>query len=311
LHFNAKKEEEMASNRTFLMSQLALRMRTAALAMIMAGVATLVSATQPSAPGDGALLALGDSVAFGYIAADGFAYVNPNNFVGYPPYVGGDLRLDTANAACPGETSSSFISSTGADNGCRDFRASFPLHVSYTSTQLDFATNFLATHRQTRLVTITLGANDGLLLENSCRGDPACIQAGLPLALATLYSNVDTILRSLRSTGFRGVLMVVNYYSVDYTDPGQTGLALLVNQTLAAVAKANGAVVADAFTTFQTAASTSFAGGKTCRAGLLNVDPSDATQMSCDKHPSQSGQQLLADTVEAAYQAARHGNQGD
>jgi len=298
----------MASNRGFPVSQLAIKLRAATLAIVMAGAATLASAAPPAALGNSSSLALGDSVVFGYIAADGYAYVNPSNFVGYPDYVGRDLRLDTANAACPGETSSSFISSTGADFGCRGFRANFPLHVSYTSTQLGFATNFLATHKQTRLVTISLGANDGLLLEESCNGDPACIQAGLPQAVATLTSNMNTILRTLRATGFRGVLMVVNYYSVDYTDPGQTGLTVLLNQTLAAVAGANGAMVADAFTAFQSAASTVFAGGKTCKAGLLNVNPLDATQMSCDDHPSQSGQQLLADTVEARYQAARPGS---
>jgi lysophospholipase L1-like esterase len=298
----------MASIRGFSLSRLAITARAAALAMVMAGAATLASAEPPDAPGNRSLLALGDSVPFGFIAADGFAYVNPDNFIGYPSYVGGDLRVHTANAACPGETSSSFISSTGPDNGCRAFRASLPLHVSYTSTQLGFATNFLATHKHTRLVTIMLGANDGLLLEGACNGDPACIQAGLPQALATLAANIGTILHSLRATGFRGVLMVVNYYSLDYTDDGQTVLVALLNQALAAAAAANGAVVADAFTAFRLAASTPFAGGKTCKAGLLNVNPSDPTQLTCDDHPTQSGQKLLADTVEAAYQAATPGN---
>ena len=297
----------MAANQGFPLSQLAIKLCAAVLAMVIAGAATLASATPPPAPGNSAFLALGDSVAFGYIAGDGPAYVNPKNFVGYPDYVAGDLRLDTADAACPGETSSSFIFPTGADNGCRAFRASFPLHVSYTSTQLDFAMNFLATHKQTRLVTISLGANDGLLLQMSCNGDPACIQAGLPRAVATLSLNMDTILRSLRATGFRGVLIVVNYYSTDYTDPQQTGLTVVLNQTLAAIAGANGAVVADAFTAFQVAASTPFAGGKTCKAGLLNVKPLDATQTLCDDHPTQSGHQLLADTVEATYKAASPG----
>jgi lysophospholipase L1-like esterase len=269
----------------------------------MAGAATLASAATP-APGNGAYLALGDSVAFGYIAADGYAYVNPNNFVGYPNYVGGDLRLDTTNGACPGESSSSFVSATGADNGCREFRSSFPLHVNYPSIQLDFATGYIATHKQTRLVTITLGANDVFLLEQSCLGDPVCIQNGIPLAQATLYANMSAILGNLRAAGFRGVLMVVNYYSVDYTDPAQTGVTIAFNQVLAAAAQANGAVVADVFTAFQTAASSSFAGGQTCKAGLLNVNPSDPTQMSCDVHPAQSGQRLIADTVEARYQAA-------
>ena len=77
--------------------------RTAALAIVMAAAATLASATPPSAPGNKSFLALGDSVPFGYITADGYAYVNSNNFVGYPDWAGGDLRLDTANAACPGE----------------------------------------------------------------------------------------------------------------------------------------------------------------------------------------------------------------
>jgi lysophospholipase L1-like esterase len=85
-------------------------------------------------------------------------------------------------------------------------------------------------------------------------------------------------------------------------------LVKLLNQTLATVASANGAVVADAFAAFKAAASTTFAGFKPCKAGLLNVNPSDATQTSCDVHPSQSGHQLLADTVEATYKAASPGH---
>ena len=298
----------MATNQGFPMSQLAIKLRTAALAAVIAGSTTLASATPPLDPGNGSFLALGDSLPFASIAGDGPAYVNAKNFVGYPDYVGGEERLDTVNAACPGETSSSFIFSTGADVGCRAFRANFPLHVSYTATQLDFALNYLAAHKQTRVVTIQLGANDGLLLQMSCNSDPACIQAGLPQAVATLTLNMDTILRSLRATGFRGVLIVVNYYSLDYTDPQLTGLTVLLNQTLAAVAGANGAVIADAFTAFKAAASTPFAGGKTCKAGLLNVKPFDATQTSCDDHATQSGHQLLADTVETAYKAASPGH---
>ena len=120
----------MASIRRCSLSQLALKFRAAALATVMAGVATLASADPPAAPGNGAFLALGDSAPFAMIKGDGFAYVNAKNFVGYADYVGRDLRLDTANAACPGETSSSFILPAGADIGCRSFRASFPLHVS-------------------------------------------------------------------------------------------------------------------------------------------------------------------------------------
>jgi lysophospholipase L1-like esterase len=294
----------MAANQGFSWSRLAIRRCAAAFAMIIAGAAALTPAAPALADDDdGSYLALGDSVAFGYIANDGFAYVNPKNFVGYPYHVDAD-RVDVVDAACPGEASSGFIFPTGADNGCRPFRARFPLHVSYTSTQLDFAISFLATHRRTRLVTIQLGANDVFLLQNACKGDPACVQAGLPQTLATLGLNMNTILSGLRSTGFHGVIVVVNYYSLDYTDPVETGVSAAINQTLAAAAKANGAVVADAFTAFQAAASTPFAGGKTCNAGLLNVNPADPTQQTCDVHPAQSGHQLLAEAVEAAFSAA-------
>jgi lysophospholipase L1-like esterase len=151
------------------------------------------------------------------------------------------------------------------------------------------------------LVTIGLGANDVFLLEAGCSNATnfiLCVETGLPAVLAGISSNLDIILRGLRATGYRGVIMVVNYYSPDYTDPVQTGIVSAVNGTLATVAGNNGALVADAFSAFQTAALTSFAGGRTCMAGLLNVNPQN--NLLCDVHPAQSGQQLLADVVEDA-----------
>ena len=68
----------MASNRGFPVSQLAIKLRAATLAIVMAGAATLASAAPPAVSGHSSSLALGDSVVFGYIAADGYAYVNPS-----------------------------------------------------------------------------------------------------------------------------------------------------------------------------------------------------------------------------------------
>jgi len=254
--------------------------------------------------GEAHYLALGDSVAFGYITQDGFAYVNPSNFIGYPEYVGRWLRFHTANAACPGETTGGFLSLTAVDNGCNAFRAEFPLHVAYTSSQLDFATAFLKDHRETRLVTIALGANDGFLLEDSCAtaaNPELCIEAGLPALLATVEGNMQTILGDLRATGYGGAIVVLNYYSTDYTDATQTELTELLNQAMSAPAAAFGAVVADVFSAFEKAATP--AGGKTCNAGLLNVNPQN--QALCDVHPTQSGQRLMAQTVVRALAAAR------
>jgi lysophospholipase L1-like esterase len=275
-------------------------------ATVVGGISTLALLLSGSAPAgandDQSYLALGDSVVFGYITKAGFEYGNPHNFVGYPDYVSQALRFSTTNASCPGEATGGFISATGADNGCRSFRASAPLHVAYTGTQLQFATTFLAAHRNTRLVSIGLGANDAFILETACAGDPTCIANGLPQVLATISANMRTILDAIRATHFHGVLMIVNYYSLDYSDAAATGLTQLLNGAITASAGADHAVVADAFDAFKSAASTSFAGGNTCKAGLLNASPQN--QFLCDVHPSQSGQQLLAHTVENTYAAA-------
>jgi lysophospholipase L1-like esterase len=254
---------------------------------------------------DARALALGDSVVFGYITHAGHEYVNASNFIGSPEYVGGMLELTVANAGCPGEATSSFLSSTGADHGCRPFRAAFPLHVAYSSTQLAFATSFLLRHRDVRLVTIGIGANDLFILQDACAADhnpQLCFEAGLPTLLATVASNMATILADLRATGFSGVIVIVNYYSLDYSDPAGTGLTELLNQAITAPANAYGAVVADVFTAFQTVVANPVLGGKTCNAGLLNVDPQK--QSLCDVHPSQSGQRLIAKTITQAYRRA-------
>jgi lysophospholipase L1-like esterase len=284
------------------LAPVARRTVQAALALCLVGSSTLALA---EAPRNNKMLSLGDSVVFGYITQDGPAYVNPDNFIGYPEIVGNALRLDPVNASCPGETTAGFLSLTGADNGCRLYRARFPLHESYSSTQLDFALAYLgANRRKTRLVTLSLGANDGFLLIAGCNNDPACIQANLPAALGAVFTNLNTSLGALRATGYQGVLMVVNYYSTDYSDAGGTALTMALNQTLAAAAGVHGAVVADAFTAFQQAAAA--AGGKTCFAGLLNGNP--ANQTACDVHPSITGQRLLAQTVQTTYRALRRGD---
>jgi len=245
-------------------------------------------------------LALGDSVSFGYIAQAGFEYRNSDNFIGFPQYVGQALGLTPTNAACPGETTAGFSSATGSDNGCRPFRANFPLHTKYSGTQLAFATAFLKAHPNTKLVTIQLGANDAFLLESQCKNDATCIAAGLPALLTTIGTNMDRIFRTLRGSHFHGRLIVVNYYSLDYGDPAATSTTGLLNQAITSHARADGAIVADAFTAFRHAAAS--AAGHTCAAGLLNASPQ--SQFTCDVHPSQSGQELLAKAVESAYAGA-------
>lgn len=248
-------------------------------------------------------LALGDSVAFGYLAnpptpaGGGSAYKNAASFVGYPTYVGNFLDLSTTNASCPGETTGSFIDTKAADNGCRVYRGSYPLHVSYPGqSQLDYAVAFLKAHPTTELVTIGAGANDGLLVIEQCGGlgNTACINAKIGPALSALTTNLTTIVQAVRNAGFNGTLVLVNFYSLNYANAFETQLVGQLNSAIASVASANHLGLADAFSAFQAAANR--VSGNTCTTGLLAAGSSSLG--SCDLHPSLSGQQLLATTVE-------------
>jgi len=249
-------------------------------------------------------LVLGDSIAYNYIASVGYDYfyTNPENFVGFPDDLGRWFHLDVANGACPGETTGSFLSSTAPDYGCRAYRSLYPLHADYKSTQLNFATTYLKNHREVRLVTITLGANDGFLLEASCASNPTpllveeCIEAGAPAVLAAVAQNIATILADLRATGYAGAIVVTNYYSLDYSDAAGTALTGDMN-----AASAYGAVVADVFTAFETVASKTAFGGKTCNTGLLNPDV--YSPYVCNDHPAQTGHRLIAKTIADALRA--------
>jgi hypothetical protein len=278
-------------------------------AVLLAAVGCLASSGPAvSAEEQGPALALGDSVSFGYIHQAGYAFVNPSNFVGFPEHASQQLHFVITNPTCPGETSGSLINTATPDNGCQAFRSQFPLHVNYSGAQLDYATNFIRHHHNTRMVSVLIGANDGFLLQDHCLGHPTCIQAGLPALLANLGANLDTIFHALRHAGFHGVLVGVTYYSTDYTDPAATGFVTLLNNVIRAHTLAAGGVVADGFGAFQNVAS--HAGGKTCHAGLLNATPDPALQLTCDVHPSQSGQEVLARAVSNAFLGARD-NGGD
>lgn len=253
----------------------------------------------------GRALVLGDSVAYAYIDSAGHEYINPQNFLGFADDLERMLGVKAVDAGCPGEATGSFLSSMAADNGCRAFRSAFPLHVAYPSTQLAFATSYLMHHHDVQLVTITLGANDGFLLQKSCaaQADPtACIEAGLPTVLATVAGNMQTILADLRATGYGGAIVITNYYSLDYSDAAATTLTAYLNAAVSAPAGSYGAVVADLFTAFGTAASNPAFGGKTCNAGLLNA--SVHNQLLCDVHPSQSGHRLIAAAIARAVRSS-------
>lgn len=246
-------------------------------------------------------LALGDSVAFGYspLVSDP---THADNFVGYPTPVAAALKENLTNASCPGEASAGFLSLTGADNGCRGWRfgLGFPLHVAYSTSQMDFADQFLQSHPQTLVVSIDIGANDLFLLQKGCLGSIPCIVTGLPGMLATLSANLDTIYGHIRNTdSYHHKIVALTYYSLNYSDPTGTGIISRVNQVVADRTVAWGGVVADGFGAFQSATVSS--AGDSCVAGLLVV--TSTSPLKCNIHPSAAGHALLAQAIVNALRA--------
>jgi lysophospholipase L1-like esterase len=241
-------------------------------------------------------LALGDSVTFGYMEGNVVPapnYHDSSTFVGFPEQLGAELHLRVANASCPGETSASLIDPSAPSNGCENgYRRAFPLHVDYKGSQLAYALHYLHLHHDVRLVSLMIGANDGLLCTETTKDH--CASASEKQAVQhQVRQNVGHILRAIRERAhYRGQLVLVNYYSLSKVS---TAFVRTLNLTADAAAKPFRVAVADGPGMFRRA--DRHAGGDACMAGLLTQlgKPGD-----CGVHPSYAGQALLAQAVARA-----------
>ena len=271
----------------------------------IAVLAILAAPLRASNSSDETYLALGDSVAFGYNPnplAPGLPLPVPSEFVGYPETAEQPLHLllrdSLINAACPGETSSSFITVARPDNGCngpQGFKAVIGLHTNYTSSQLDFALTQLKTNQHINVVTLGIGGNDLLLLEELCTAQTAetfaaCIAANTAAVADTYETNLAAILTAIRQV-YSGRLILVNVYAPN-TDPTFIETIAAFDTLMARVGAGFGVRNADAFTAFQLASALA-AKGDPCAAGLLIRLPAGG----CDVHPSPAGRDVLAATV--------------
>jgi lysophospholipase L1-like esterase len=243
-------------------------------------------------------------VTFGYMEPNVVPppnYKNASSFIGYPEMVGAALRLRVTNSACAGETSSSFINTFAPSNGCTNnvpggavYRSLFPLHVSYKGAQLSFAVKFLRRNRNVRLVSLMLGGNDVFLCQKTTKD--GCLSAAEQQAVfTTIGSNVRTILSAIRNKAhYRGQLLIVNYYSLNYSSALISGIVSGVNQAQDTAAKPFRALIANGYGEFYAGALHSR--GDPCAAGLLT----QLSAGSCGVHPTYAGSSLLALAVEKA-----------
>lgn len=255
-------------------------------------------------------LALGDSLAFGF---NPLIQPKTGGYIGYPNIVAGVLGLSLSNASCPGETTTTFTTNTIPPLPPTDFFPGFycipsqdQVFVPFNSSevqihfdvpydgaqnQLQYAVAFLKTNPSTKLVTINIGLNDIGLLQISCKGDIMCEQNGLPGTLQTIANNLGTIFASLRGTGYKGAVIVIDAFAFNYADPLQTEAISAFNTLTKEVASPFGVTVADIYPVFQYIAAPF--GGNTCAAGVLVKFPNG----TCDTHPNLIGQAIIAGTV--------------
>jgi lysophospholipase L1-like esterase len=240
-----------------------------------------------SAPSDEppVYLALGDSVAFGYSPL----VTNEVGVSGYPEALATQLGMPVTNASCPGEASGGFAAADGADNGCRDNRMKYALHVGYDGTQLAFAIDFLRAHPETQLVTIDLGANDAMILKHGCMDATTCILAGFVGMLGSYQHNMDFIFGELRKV-YTGQLVALQIYDPNPSDSLSEYGVERIDTVLASVASQHDVTVVDGRAAFATA------GTDPCGAGLLIALPAGG----CDIHPTARGHALLANAISAA-----------
>ncbi len=259
-------------------------------------------------------LALGDSIPFGLnitLLAPGQPIPKPSQFVGYPEIMKDvSLRIRTlTNASCPGETSASFLDIAAPDNGCNHphlqpgqippelppFKPTIGLKVPYAGSQMQFAVSHLLANRGTKLVTLSVGGNDLLLLQTRCLAEAdflTCIQSRLATEVLPAYAiNLGRILTGIRVQGrYSGNLVLVKFFS-PVADPRLTAVVAALNQVMEQVGRQFGAKFADGFLAFQLA-SLPFHGDP-CKAGLLTrLSPT-----TCDVHPTPYGQRILAVTT--------------
>jgi len=270
--------------------------------------ARALKAGAPVVPGS-SYLALGDSVTFGFMESNVVPPPNyhvASNFPGYPEQVGATLHLKVANAACPGETSSSLINASAQSNGCENtvpgsmggsYRPQFPLHVNYKGSQLAYALAYLRSHHNVRLVSLMIGANDYFVCVLTTK-DGCTSKAEQQSLLSKISANVRQILSAIRSkAGYTGQVAIMTYYSLDYSSAAVSAMSAahqhrcrvggeaVPRRNRRRLRRAEGRGVP--LRLF----------GSTCGAGLLTQlgKPGD-----CGVHPSYAGQALLAQALEKA-----------
>ena len=233
------------------------------------------------------LLALGDSISFGFQGPKLTNPPDPSVFnTGYVDILAArNPSLDVANYSCPGETTTSFI--TG---GCPWRQAGYALHDPYGGSQLNAAVAFLRAHRTNPgTVTIAIWGNDILALTVACGGDLACVSQRAAAETAAFAGRLTTILRALRAAAPAADIAVLTaVHAFPPPTPEIDALYDALNSAIAAAAAATRTHIADVQPVFNPV-------DPAARAAAICHYTLTCVTNGADSHPSDAGYQAIAD----------------
>jgi lysophospholipase L1-like esterase len=112
-------------------------------------------------------------------------------------------HLQHVKLGCVGETTDQLLGDAnvfGEPSNCVDDYE--------TGSQIDDALATIA-ERDVSFITIDIGANDILQVQQVCEGDPGCIGSAIP----QIAGNVAEIVGTLRGAGYNGPILAMNYYN--------------------------------------------------------------------------------------------------
>jgi lysophospholipase L1-like esterase len=268
-----------------------------------------VLAASPPAAGDPAptfnppksyLLALGDSVGYGFQSSKFAAGLPPSGFAtGYVDVFSTRLRavrpgLKVVNFSCPGETTSSF--STGP---CLFSSLGFALHDHFEGSQLSAALAFLRAHEgQVSPVTLTLWGGDVREFVQSCGGDLECVSNAAPAEIARIAVRLGSIVAQLRAAAPNAEIIVTGPWNTFIgTFPVTDPLFFALGSAMAAAVSAERARYADMLPVFNPQGDLALETATICSLTLLCTEG--------DSHPSDAGYRAIADLVFEASAYAR------
>lgn len=232
------------------------------------------------------LLALGDSISFGFQGPKLTSPPDPTAFnTGYVDvYAARQPSLDITNYSCPGETTTSFI--TG---GCPWSQAGFALHDPYAGSQLNAAVAFLRAHRKNPgAVTIAIWGNDVLALTIACGGDLACVSQRAAAETAAFAGRLKTILRALRAAAPRADITVLTaFHTFPPPTPEIDALYDALNSAITAAAAPTRTQIADIRPVFNPI-------DPAARAAAICHYTLSCVTNGADSHPSDAGYQAIA-----------------